>query len=154
MATGKYAAETSVSAEQSRMEIERLLRKYEADQFMYGHDGDRALVMFRMHGRHIRFVLSLPTEEEHMLTPARRRRTATQAKAATEQATRQRWRALKLVIQAKLEAVASGIVSFEEEFLAQIILPDNSTVGEFMAPQVERAYTHAVMPSILPALEA
>jgi hypothetical protein len=51
-----------------------------------------------------------------------KRRTETQAQRAWEQAVRQRWRALVLVIKAKLEAVESGITSFEDEFLAHTVL--------------------------------
>jgi hypothetical protein len=71
-----------------------------------------------------------------------------------DQAVRQRWRALVLVLKAKLEAIESGISSFEDEFLAQTVLPDNTTVGGFMRPQLDRAYELGVMPSAMPALEA
>jgi hypothetical protein len=153
----QYAADTSVSADASRAEIEKTLQRYGADQFMYGWDENRALVMFRMHGRHIRFVLTMPDKQANRFwfTEAKRiRRSPEAAHKAWEQATRQRWRALALVIKAKLEAVESGITEFEDEFLAQIVLPDGSTVSDFMRPQVERAYAEAVMPSMLPALEA
>lgn len=151
----KYAADTSVSSEQSRAEIERTLQKYGADQFMYGWDGDRAIVGFRMEGRHIRFVLAMPDRnaDEFWFTPTRRnKRSESQAHKEWEQATRQRWRALALVIKAKLEAVESGITEFEDEFLAHILLPDGRTVSEFMRPQVETAYQEGLMPSMLPAL--
>jgi hypothetical protein len=57
-------------------------------------------------------------------------RTADAAEKAWEQVTRQRWRALALVIKAKLEAVTSGISTFEAEFLANTMLPDGRTVGD------------------------
>ena len=50
--------------------------------------------------------------------------TAAAQQAAWEQVCRQRWRALLLIIRAKLEAVASGITTLENEFLANIVLPD------------------------------
>lgn len=153
----QYAADTSVSAEQSRVEIERVLQKYGADSFMYGWDQSRAIVMFRMRERQIRFVLQMPDKEakEFWTTPSRGTKRAPEAAyRAWEQATRQRWRALKLVIQAKLEAVDANISEFDDEFLAQIVLPDGSTVSDFMRPQVDRAYAEAIMPSMLPALES
>ena len=56
-----------------------------------------------------------------------------------DQACRQRWRALLLVIKAKLEAVTAGISTIETEFLANIVLPDNTIcVGEWMLPQIDR----------------
>jgi hypothetical protein len=60
--------------------------------------------------------------------------------AKWEQAERQKWRALLLVIKAKLECVENKIATFEEEFLAQIIMPGDKTVAEMILPQIEGAY--------------
>ncbi|HWF01594.1 MAG TPA: hypothetical protein VG248_17460 [Caulobacteraceae bacterium] len=54
-----------------------------------------------------------------------------------EQACRQKWRALALVIKAKLEAVSAGITTVEDEFLAQTMMGDGRTVGEVVQPQLE-----------------
>ena len=70
-----------------------------------------------------------------------------------EKACRQRWRALLLVVKAKLEAVDVGITSFDEEFLAFTVLPDGSTAGDWMLPQIESAYDVGEMPKMLPAGE-
>ncbi len=148
-----YAATTSVSTEQSRAEIERTLQRWGADQFMYGWDGDRAVIGFRASDRQIKFVIDLPDRNDREFTHhSRGRRTADAALKAWEQACRQRWRALALVIKAKLEAVESGISEFESEFLAHIVLPNGSTVGDWVAPQIDVAYTTGQMPSMLPAL--
>lgn len=151
----RYAADTSVSAEKSRAEIEATLRRYGADSFGYGWEVDRAVVQFRMLDRQVRFVLDMPDRNDRAFTHTPERKTArtpAQAEAAWEQATRQRWRALNLVIKAKLEAVESGISEFEEEFLAHVVLPDGSTVGQWMRPQIETVYATGRMPSMLPAL--
>ncbi len=74
-----------------------------------------------------------------------------QEQEAYDQACRQRWRALLLVIRAKLEAVTVGISTIETEFLANIVLPDNTTAGEWMLPQIDRAYRTDEMPPLLPA---
>lgn len=150
----KYAADTSVSAEKSRSEIERVLARYGAGSFMYGWDGDRAIIAFQMgeafNHRQVRFVLVMPERSQFAWTPsAHRRRTTAQQEAAWEQATRQRWRALALVVKAKLEAVESGIASFDQEFLAHILLPDGQTVGEWIAPGLDRAYIEKSMPGML-----
>lgn len=150
----KYASDTSVSSEQSRAEIERTLSRYGATSFMYGWQGDTATVAFEMAGRRIRFNLSMPdrTSAEFTRTPARGApRSQEQAAKAWEQACRQRWRALALVIKAKLEAVESGITEFESEFLAHICLPGGDTVGRWMRPQIARAYETGTMPPLLPA---
>jgi hypothetical protein len=149
----RYAEHTSVSADRSRSEIESTLRRYGADQFMYGWDQTSAVVMFQADGRRVKFVLPLPDarSREFTHTPTRNTpRTTAQAEQAWEQACRQRWRALALVIKAKLEAVEAGITTFEDEFLANIMLPNGSTVGEWTRPQLTAAYEAGAMPALLP----
>jgi hypothetical protein len=148
----KYAASTDVSSDRSRAEIERTLDRYGARQFMYGWDQDRAVVGFNIHDRQIRFVLPMPDRDstEFTRTPTGRARAATQVREAYEQAVRQRWRALNLVIKAKLEAVDSGIVTFDAEFLAHIVLPDGRTVADDVVPKLVDAYRDHEVPSLLP----
>lgn len=149
----KYAAKTGVSVDQTRTEIEKTLKRYGADKFMYGWESNAAVVAFQIQNRHVRFVLPLPPKSEYQFTPSlRNRRSAASVESAWDQACRQRWRALALSIKAKLEAVESGIATFEEEFLARIVLPDNSTVWQFMHPQIETAYEHGSMPKLLPGI--
>jgi hypothetical protein len=151
----KFAASTSVSASASREEIERTLTRYGADQFLYGWQDDAAMVGFRMEGRHVKFVLAMPKRDEERFTHhSRGRRTPDAAAKEYDQAIRQRWRALALVIKAKLEAVESGISVFEDEFLANIVLPTGQTAGDWMRPQIADAYRIGTMPALLPMLPA
>lgn len=149
-----YAENTGVSTEKSRAEIERTLQRYGADQFMYGWDQNQAILGFRMVGRQIKFLLPMPdkTERRFTHTPTGRVRKETSAYNEWEQACRQKWRALALVIKAKLEAVEAGIAIFEDEFMANIILPNGSTVSQFMLPQITEAYDSGNMPKMLPDL--
>ena len=152
---GRYAKRTSVPVERSRNEIEATLARYGASQFMYGWDRTGAVIAFVVEPavgqkRQVRFHLPLPSRDERRFTHhSRGRRTAESAEREWEQASRQRWRALLLVVKAKLEAVESGIASFEDEFLAYIMLPDGQTVGTLLAPQLEAAYDpdRGVMPA-------
>lgn len=90
--TPTYAADTSVSAERSRAEIERTLARYGASSFMYGWDGRGAIVAFVMRERQIRFLLPLPDRGDRQFahTPTGRPRSSTQREAAYEQSVRQR----------------------------------------------------------------
>lgn len=146
-----YAQGTSVSVERSRAEIERTLSRFGADEFMYGYDASRAVVQFKAQGRHVRFILRLPDRSDRRFThtPTGKVRTHEQAAAAWEQGCREAWRALAEVIKAKLVAVETGIVGFEEEFASHIVLPDGSSVGDWLLPQIERAYKLNAMPSML-----
>jgi hypothetical protein len=159
-----YAENTSVPAERSRNEIERTLERYGARSFMYARDEERAMVAFvcevtaangEPQVRQVRFVMPMPDKDDRRFThtpSGRARREADSMLKEYEKATRQRWRALALVIKAKLEAVESGVTEFEQEFLAHIVLPDGSTVGEFVRPQVAVAYESGKMPQLaLPA---
>lgn len=150
----EYAKGTSVSADRSRTEIERTLMRFGADQFMYGWEEARAVIQFRARGKLIRFVLPLPDQDDPRFT-----RTPSLGKSRTHEAsmkewekgTRQAWRALAMIVKAKLVAVEDGITEFESEFLAHIVLPDGSTVGGWILPQVEQAYETGKMPMALPA---
>ncbi len=149
---GQYATETKVTPNQSRQEIERTLERYGATGFMYAWKGDRALIMFEANGRRVRFILPLPDPNgrDFQQTPTGRTRSVASAREAYDQAVKQRWRALALVIKAKLEAWECGIGSFDELFLSNLVLPDDSTVADFMVPQVERVYKTGEMPALLP----
>lgn len=149
----RYAAQTEVSAERSRAEIEKTLIRYGAAGFAYGWQGAVVVIGFEMQDRRIRFKLPMPDKNlrEFTHTPSRgNKRSPQEAEAAWEQATRQKWRALSLAIKAKLEAVESGITTFEEEFLAHIVLPNGKTYGEWAVPQIEQSYKHGILPPLLP----
>jgi hypothetical protein len=151
----KYAEKTSVSSDKSRNEIEKTLMRYGARGFIYGWQETSAVIGFQMNGRQVKFILPLPdrTSREFTHTPGRHSaRSAAQTEEAYEQAVRQKWRALSLVIKAKLEAVESGITDFQSEFLAHILLPNGGTIGHWMIPQVDKAYETGVMPSLIPLL--
>ena len=151
---GRYAEDTKVPVDRSRAEIERTLTRYGADAFSYGWDGDRSVIMFQAHGRRIRFDVAMPTLGEVNRTETGLRRSGSAAESARDKAVRQRWRALALIVKAKLEAVEAGIITFEEEFLAHIMLPDGSKVADWMAPQLEHVYSTGQMPELLPPARA
>jgi len=148
----RYAADTSVSVEKSRAEIESTLARYGATHFGYLSSPEGADVAFQCKGRRVRFHIPLPDRNARAFThtPGRGLRRSTDEQLREwEQACRQRWRALALVIKAKLEAVECGITSFESEFLAHIVLPDGETVGQWIAPQLAAAYSTGRMPPML-----
>jgi len=149
----KYAEKTTVPVEKSKAEIEKLLSRYGADQFMSGWDQKKAFIVFRMANRHIKIVITLPdlNSEKFVKTPAgRKRRHLDSQLKAHEQACRQRWRSLLLRIKAKLEAIASGDADFESEFMADIMLPDGKTVGEYLKPEIKAAYETGKMQKLIP----
>ena len=147
----RYAKDTSVSVSKSKAEIEQIVERYGAGQFMSGWSADQAMIAFSMEGRQVRFVLPMPDKGERRFTHhSKGARTPDAALKQWEQACRQRWRALALVIKAKLEAVESGISIFEDEFMANIVLPGGRTVSEEVRPRIAEAYKSGKMQPLLP----
>jgi hypothetical protein len=150
----KFAAQTSVSPEKSRAEIEEILKRYGASHYGYMSSPDNAAIAFQAAGRRLRFTLPMPKVSEFKRYRIKGRswdtvRTDIQAQAAHEKAIRQRWRALALVIKAKLESVETGVATFEEEFMANIVLPSGQTMAEYALPQIAQAYESNTMPPLL-----
>jgi len=141
----RYAAGTSVPVDRSRVEVERILERYGATGFGYSWERrevpieptpthgpktevrEFASLVFHVRTRRVRLDVPMPTPRE----------VGTEAKA--EAAGRQRWRAVVLVIKAKLEAVESGISSLEAEFLANIVTEGGRTIGEVVLPRLSDA---------------
>lgn len=150
-----YASKTSVSSDKSHAEIEATLRRYGAYSFAYLSSRDRAVIAFEAHDRRIKFELPMPNPQARCFTHTPERgllRTGAQQHEAWEQACRQRWRALALVVKAKLEAVEAGITTFESEFMAHIVLPNGKTVGETALPNIRMAYDSGHMVPLLEKL--
>jgi hypothetical protein len=152
-----YAESTSVPVERSRAEVEKLLTKYGATDFGYIMRPDACHVMFRAKERNVMFRIALPrpgsVKEGVGFTRSgySRRKVRVTAEDMRDREVRRRWRALALVIKAKLESVASGIEVFEDAFLAQIVLPGGRTVGEEIRGNIAEAYKHNSNVPLLPA---
>lgn len=124
----RYAERTAVPVNESRRQIEKLLEQHGATGFIFGTTSGQALLAFEMKERRLRFIVPMPVANK----------TGTnQSKVAAEH--RRRYRALLLVLKAKLEAVSSQIVTFDEEFLAHIVIQGNTTVGDRMVPAIPQA---------------
>lgn len=129
-----YASGTSVPAERTRAEIEELLRKHKARSTAVFTSEDEAAIAFEMCDRRVLFKIGVsPGNTE---------------KARRE--TRERWRALLLSIKAKLISVQSGIETFEDAFMAHVVMPDGSTVADNVRPRIAAAYSEQTMVPLLP----
>lgn len=147
----RYAAGTDVSVERTEREIRATLTRYGADEIILGWSTEAAMIGFSVHGHRVRFRLPLPQASAFTHTNHRypRPRTSAQVREAHEAAIRQRWRALLLTIKAKLESVESGIETFEEAFLAHLMLPGGETVGEYLGPEIDRIVQGGDVPSLV-----
>lgn len=114
-----YVRGSSITAAASQAEIQDLLARSGATDVRCASEDGRAAIAFASGSRHYRIVLSLPRPSEEPLRPPS---TGQPAKSAQEGA-RQRWRALAALVRAKLEAVDSGIVTFDQEFVGYRLAP-------------------------------
>lgn len=146
----KYAEGTDVSIDRSRAEIERTLKRFGATGFMYGWNEGAHVLGFQHAGRQIKYILPMPERSEFRLTPTGIKRSESSLANAYDQAIRERWRALALLVKAKVAGVEAGISSFEEEFLSQTVVPGGATVGQWLIPQLEEAYEQKRVPPLLP----
>jgi hypothetical protein len=86
------------------------------------------------HMRRLPFVLPLPDGDNEK---------------KDRQSVDRKWRALSLAIKSNLESVESHIETFEESFLAHIVMPDGVTVGKHAHPGIGLAYKAEAMPPLL-----
>lgn len=153
-----YAASTSVSIEKSKGELERLLVKHGATRYGIAHHEEGAQVSFILSGHHVCVSVPLPppaaypnpdpTQDDYSnkaKTPRdwnrwnvnQRKRWIEEQRnridAQRDQASRQRWRCILLIVRAKLELIEMKLSTVEREFLADITLNDGRTVLEAMA---------------------
>jgi hypothetical protein len=143
-----YAKGTSVSVEKSRAEIESLIIRRGAEEYTSGLRADKALIQFKLRDRVVRFVLPLPQATDKGFQRKKRRSytvttSESERQAMAEQASREKWRALRIAILAKLESIESGIEQFEEAFFSQIVDPaTNRTLYETFQEPLALAYAN------------
>ena len=129
--TRRFATRTKVPVDTSRKEIERTLSRYGANGFHYGWERravaaskgqttmeSRAVIGFVVKERRIQIDVPMPEDEREQ---------------------RRMWRALLLLIKAKLEAIESGIGTLESEFLANVVTQSGATVGQILIPRLSEA---------------
>lgn len=149
----RYASGTEVSPDRSIAEIRSTLRRYGATSFEFGEEGERVVIGFAARGRQVRFMLRMPDpkDPEFTQTPTGKTRTANAAAAAHDTAVRQVFRVFAFVVKAKLEAVESGLVTFQDEFLAHVVLPGGQTVSDAVGDRIAQAYSTGDVPALLPS---
>lgn len=131
----RYAADTRVPVERTRSELEKLVTSHGATAFgVYSEGWEKSVVMYRLSGRYIRHTVKVEPRSRS-------------TKQAIEQEQRRAWRALLLIVKAKLEVIASGDSSVEREFLADTMLANGTTVYEQVGERITQSYLSGDMPA-------
>lgn len=150
-ANGKFALQTDVSAEKSLSEIRSTLKKYDATGFMMIENVERIGIAFEIQKRQIRFVMPMPPKSEAVWKASSRYHHRGEFDVKLhDQMIRSRWRALAMVIKAKLESVALGVETLDEAFMGQLVLPSGQTMAEWATPKLDAVYAGGDMPPMLP----
>jgi hypothetical protein len=143
-----YAETTKVPLERSISEIIGMVRKAGGERVGQFDDGDRFHIWFRLGEREVRFTVPLVTSYDG--PPKAANGVKIDPAAKIDQANRQKGRALMLVIKAKLESVQSGVETFEQAFLANIVMSNGQTVHERVAEPIALEYREGVSRPMLP----
>ncbi|GAB3273614.1 hypothetical protein GCM10027449_11200 [Sinomonas notoginsengisoli] len=120
-----YVRGASLSCAALQADIQAMLAEAAAQDILLG-PGNGASVAFSHGGRRFRIAARASGRaHDH---------------GSAQEAARHRWRQLALLLRAKLEAVDSGIVTFDQEFLGCMVLPGGGTVFQAAAPGIAAAY--------------
>ena len=135
----RFAEKTRVPVGQTQSEIKEVLRRFGAIEIGIVEGATRVLIAFRTARALVNMELDLP--DPKIVRDEDRR----------AQETRRLYRALLLVLKAKLEAVGSGITTLEAEFMSNVVMPDGKTVGYHMLPRLEQIVKDGKLPPLLTA---
>lgn len=148
-----FATGTAVSAARTRNDIESLVLAHGATAFGYAAIHAKASVTFHLADREIRVEIPLPTIDDEVIRYTSRGSVRPEGVRRTvlEQTVRQRWRALLLIIRAKLEAIESGISTVDGAFFADVVLDNGLRVEEWARPQLSQLAPGSHRPLLLEA---
>ena len=141
-----YAENTSVSEEKTRAEIETILGRHGASHRAIATDEDAHLaqIAFVIRGRRYRLDVPLPSlpvcepgKEPRGWWAWDHDRRQQWLRKQNEQERRARWRAVLLMLKAKLEWVRLGASSVEKEFLADMVLANGATMHVAVAQAIK-----------------
>jgi hypothetical protein len=122
-----YIRGASVTCSASQIEIQAMLAASGATGIRIASEHGKTRITFRSGAHH--FLLALPAASSDL--------------PHAQEAARRGWRQLAALVQAKLDAVNVGIATFDEEFLAYMVMPGGATVFQAVAPGIAAAYAAA-----------
>jgi hypothetical protein len=147
---GLYADGTKVAESKSKTEIDSMLQKWRAESIMVGEHDGIGVVAFKMNGRFVQMRVRTPSEADALKAnpKLKDRRYLERDELARQGKLREwvlaerarRWRCLVLILKAKFTSVENAVESFEEAFLAHMLIGDGQTVGDVVVPQLTERY--------------
>ena len=139
----KYAESTTVPVEKSQAELKATLSKYGCTHFGLLEEPGGATVLFKLNELPFRIRVDLPRQDEerflvkvHAQTKRKTDLTPEEAHKRWEQACRQTWRVILLIIKANLEATEMGIMRPEQALMPFLLTGTGKTVAEEIFPRM------------------
>lgn len=135
-----YARGTEVPVEKSRIAIECLLQRHGVVKVGVLQEPGFATVFFATkEGWEVQMRIPIPTDEDaKKVTRNGWALTEVARRSWVEQRVRERWRQLLLVLKAKFTALENGVETFEQLFMAHLVL-GGQPVGERLLPAIRAA---------------
>lgn len=130
----RYAARTEVPTSRSQDQVKAELRRVGADQIGVMESSTQAYVVFLV--RDIRYRITTAP-----FKPARGQDVA--------QEQRRQWRAILLLVKAKVVSIMEGISTVEREFLADAVMPDGSVWADHAPRMIAAAYKEGGPPRLM-----
>ena len=138
----RYAARTQVPVEKSEVEIRRVLQHSGATRFGTMIAPEKATIYCELKGRQVQMEVPLP----HAGDPKWKFASTTKV----DQEKRRRYRVLLITVKAMLEAVDSGLLSFDQAFLSFVVVPGTAqTIGSFLIPKLDALYRGTPLRALL-----
>ena len=133
----RYAKNTTVPVARSKQKIEELLTSYGIEESFSGRSPRGDGIGWKYQGKVYKMSVPIPSKDG-------------KTEKQYEQELRQRWRILFMSMKMKFEEIDAGVISFEDQFLAQMSLPDGTTVADFMRlPENITKLEKSKMPKLL-----
>jgi hypothetical protein len=132
MTRRRFAEDTTVTVGQSQGEARELLKRAGAASIAVYEDDEKHALAFVIEDRQFRITVPIATAAKNL-----------------DQEARRTWRLLLLMIKAKIEGIREGASTFEREFLADLVLTDGRTVGEWGKAEIAKVYSSGNMPPLL-----
>lgn len=130
----RYAEGTEVPISRSHDQIKAELRRVGAEEIGVMEATNQAWLVFRI--REVRYRIT--TGE---IQVARGRKPEAEA--------RRQWRAILLLVKAKVVSIVEGISTVEREFLSDAIMPDGSVLSDHAPKLIENAYREGGPPRLM-----
>jgi hypothetical protein len=135
----RYAYGTKVSATDSRGEITGILAKHGVSTMAWGTKPTGDFLQFEIGGKLYKFSIDRPSMDdarESFLSAGKTdwgwRHQADQ-EVALDAEWRRRWRAIVLLIKAKMEFADGGETTVEREFMPYLMLANGQTMADWVA---------------------